>query len=409
VKLTSATIRRLREPGKYSDGRGLILHVITAERRNWIFRYMRQGRERMMGLGSAEAVSLDQARERAQAARALLAAGTDPIDHRRAGQQAEQAERAARTTFGEAAAAYLAAHEAGWRNPKHRQQWRNTLATYAEPRLGRLEVAEIDANHVLAVLEPIWHAKPETASRVRSRIELVLDYATARGWRSGANPAIWRGGLKSLLPAKGKVRPVEHHAALPWPEAPGFMALLRKRDGMGARALELAILSAARSGEVRNARWPEFNLDLAIWTIPAERMKARRNHRVPLSDRAVALLRAQAKLGDGSGLVFLGLKYATSMSDMTLTAVLRRMGRGELTAHGFRSTFRDWASEATHYPGEMVEMALAHAVEDKTEAAYRRGDLFEKRRQLMADWSAFLDRPPAEIVPHPALLLPKRA
>ena len=390
-------LRGLTAPGKYTDGRGLILHVVTAERRNWLLRYMRAGKERVMGLGSAAVVSLDEARERAQAARKLLAAGIDPIDARQAEQAAAQAEQAKRITFAEAATQYIAAHEAGWRNPKHRQQWRNTLTSYAEPILGAIPVGDIDANLVLRALAPIWHSKPETATRVRSRIELVLDYATARGWRTGTNPAIWRGNLKLMLPARAKVRAVKHHAAVDWREAPGFMAALRERDGMGARALEFAILTAARSGEVREARWSEIDLTRALWTLPAARMKGGREHRVPLSDAALAVLEAQAKLRDDSGLVFHGHRPGVPMSDMTLTAVLRRMGRGDLTAHGFRSSFRDWVAD-NGKPADLAEAALAHAIGDKTVAAYHRSDLFDPRRRLMADWADYLGRPPAEVV-----------
>ena len=405
MKYTPADIRRLRAPGKYNDGQGLILHVITADRRNWILRYMRGGKERMMGLGSAGDVSLDEAREKAQAARKLLAMHVDPIDNRRAEQKAAQTQQTALTTFTAAASAYIAAHEAGWRNAKHAQQWQNTLATYAEPVIGAMPVTEIDANLVLRVLLPIWNTKPETASRVRSRIEMVLDYAVVRGWRSaGANPAIWRGNLKLMLPAKTKVRAVKHHAAVDWREAPGFMAELRERDGMGARALQFAILTGVRSGEVRGMAWSEVDVDRATWTISAARMKGGRPHRVPLSRPALEILAAQAKLRDDSGLVFHGHRPGRPMSDMTLTAVLRRMGRGEFTQHGFRSTFSDWAAETTSYPTEVREMALAHAVGDKVEAAYRRGDLFEKRTALMADWAAFLARPAAKVIK-----LPRRA
>ena len=330
-------MRGLTAPGKYSDGQGLILHVVTADRRNWIFRYMRAGKDRAMGLGSAAVVSLDEAREKAQAARKLLAAGDRPDRRRHAEQAAAQAQQAARVSFAEAAALYIAAHEAGWRIRATGSNGATHWTAYAEPVIGAVPVAEIDANMVLRVLQPIWTTKPETASRVRSRIEMVLDYATARGWRSGTNPAIWRGNLKLMLPAKAKVRAVKHHAALDWREMPAFMAELRERDGMGARALEFAILTAARSGEVRGARWSEINLDRAVWTIPAARMKAGREHRVPLTEAALAILTAQAAVRDDSGLIFHGHRHGTPMSDMTLSAVLIRMGHGGVTVHGFRS------------------------------------------------------------------------
>jgi len=398
MKFTTASLRGLVEPGKYTDGRGLSLHVISRERRNWVYRFMRAGRSREMGLGSANNVTLAEAREKAADARKLLAQGIDPIDQRQAEQAAAQAQQAARVTFAQAASHFIAAHEAGWRNPKHAQQWRQTLATYAEPFIGNVVVGEIDTNAVLRALTPIWHVKTETASRLRSRIELVLDYATTRGWRSGPNPAIWRGNLKLTLPSPAKVRAVEHHAALDWREMPAFMATLRGRDGLGARALEFLILTGARSGEVRRATWSEFDLDHAVWTVPAARMKAGRVHRVPLSVSALAILRAQAKLRDDTGLVFHGQRHGTPMSEMSMTAVLQRMGRDDVTVHGFRSTFRDWCAEATSCPREIAEAALAHAVGDKTEAAYFRGDVFAKRAALMADWGAYLSQPAAEVV-----------
>jgi integrase len=397
MKFSAKQVRGLTATGKYNDGHGLILHVISAERRNWLLRYTRGGKERVMGLGSAAVVSLDDARAKALEARKLLAAGIDPIDARRAEQAAAQAQQAARVSFAEAAARYIASHEAGWRNPKHRQQWRNTLTSYAEPVIGAIPVADIDANMVLKVLEPIWHLKTETATRVRSRIEMVLDYATARGWRAGTNPAIWRGNLKLMLPAKTKVRAVKHHAALDWREMSTFMSQLRERDGMGARALEFAILTAARSGEVRDARWGEIDLERATWTIPAARMKGGREHRVPLSDPALAVLGVQAAVRDDSGLVFHGHRDGVPMSDMTLTAVLRRMGRGDLTAHGFRSSFRDWVAD-NGKPADLAEAALAHAIGNKTVAAYHRTDLYGPRNKLMADWAAYLGRARAEAV-----------
>jgi integrase len=398
VKLTATGLKRLGL-GMYGDGDGLWLRVVTPERRSWLFRYQRQGKAHEMGLGSFPAVSLAEAREKVQAARKLLSNGIDPLDQRRAERQAAEAEEARATTFGEAAAAYIAAHEAGWRNAKHAAQWRSTLATYAEPMIGAMACGAIETADILKVLQPIWTKKPETATRLRGRLEMILSYAAVRGWREGPNPAVWRGHLQLMLPARGKVAPVVHHAALDWREAPAFMAKLRAREGMGARALEFAILTGARSGEVRGAEWAEIDLDRAEWIIPAKRMKAKRAHRVPLSEPALALLREQAKLKDGSGLVFFGQRRGVIMSDMTLTAVLRRMGRGELTAHGFRSTFRDWAAETTGHPNHVVEAAIAHAISDKVEAAYRRGDLFEKRAVLMDDWAAFLGRQPAEVVP----------
>jgi integrase len=379
----------------HGDGDGLWLRVVTKERRSWLFRYQRRGKAREMGLGGFPDVSLAEARDRAQAARKQLANDIDPIDHREAERQAEAAEQAHATTFAEAAKAYIAANESGWRSNKSAQQWRNSLAAYAEPVLGEMACSAIETADVLKVLQPIWAKKPETATRVRRRIETVLSFAKVRGWRSGENPAAWRGHLQNSLPARSKVAPVVHYAALDWREAAAFMTELQARDGMGARALAFVILTAARSGEVRGARWDEINFDRTEWIIPAERMKAGQPHRVPLSEPALALLREQAKLKDGSGLVFLGQRKDTPMSDMTLTAVLRRMGRGDLTAHGFRSTFRDWAAEATGHPNHVVEQALAHTIGSAVEAAYRRGDLFAKRVVLMNDWASYLEQPAA--------------
>lgn len=300
--------------------------------------------------------------------------------------------------FQQCAEHYIEAKRAGWKNAKHAAQWGATLTQYAFPIIGTLNVADVTLPHVLKILEPIWTTKTETASRLRGRIQSVLDYATARGYRTGDNPARWTGHLKELLPAPGKVARVEHHAALPWQEVGAFMAELRQQAGMGARALELAILTAARSGEVRGATWAEVDLAQAVWTIPANRMKARKEHRVPLSAEAVELLRTLPRIA-GSELLFPNSKGA-ALSDMTLSAVLKRMGRA-VTAHGFRSTFRDWAGECTAYPREVIEHALAHQLRDRAEAAYARGTLFDKRRRLMAEWAQFcgIVAPVAGVVP----------
>jgi integrase len=388
-KLSAIAVRSLRIPGKYGDGGGLWLIVTTPERRAWVLRYMRQGRSHEMSFGNARDVTLAEAREKAAEARRLLAQGIDPLDHRQAAKGAQPATVANVTTFAQAADRYVAQNEAGWRNPKHRQQWRNTLATYASPHIGELPVADVDTTAVLRVLQPIWTQKPETASRVRGRIEAVLDFARVQGWREGSNPAAWRGHLALVLPPKAKVRRVEHHAALDWREVPAFIVKLRERDSVGARALEFAILTAARSGEVRGARWPEIDLDAALWTVPAGRMKAGRQHRVPLSDAACDVLRGVAAMSeDHHGYMFPGQRERRPLSDMSLTAVLRRMSRGDLTAHGFRSSFRDWCAE-TGQPAEIAEAALAHMVGNKTVAAYQRGDLLERRRKLMDAWAAF--------------------
>jgi integrase len=293
-------------------------------------------------------------------------------------------------TFKESAAMYVASHRAGWRNPKHAAQWQATLATYAEPVIGGLSVQAIDTALVLKVLEPIWTTKPETAGRVRGRIESILDWAKARGYRAGENPARWRGHLDKLLPGRSKVRRVEHHAALPYAELPGFLVSLREQEGIAARALEFAILTAARTGEVIGARWSEMDLVGKNWTLPAARMKAGREHRVPLSDRALAILREmQPHRQAEDAFVFPGGKNRRPLSNMAFLMLLRRMGRGDVTVHGFRSSFRDWAAERTKFPAEVAEMALAHTVSDKTVAAYNRSDLYERRRRLMAAWTTF--------------------
>jgi integrase len=399
---STALAALLKAPGKYGDGDGLWLHVRQPGKGSWYFHYGSRARQRQMSLGNAGLIPLAEARDLAMQARKLLAHGIDPLNHRVEAKAAEEVARARNIDFAGAAEAYIKANEPGWRNAHHRYQWRATL-DYACETIGSLPVSAINTDHVLQVLEPIWTTKSETASRLRGRIEMVLAYATARGWRDRnvINPALWRGHLQLMLPARRKVRAVEHLAALPWQEAPAFMRALRVRSGFGVNALEFAILTGVRSGEVRGARWDEIRLDDAVWTIPAARMKGGKPHRVPLSKPALAILREMAKLQDGSGLVFLGLKRGVLMSDMTLTAVLRRMGQSDITVHGFRSTFRDWAAEATSHPNHVVEQALAHAIPSAVEAAYRRGDLFEKRKALMDEWATFLGRPPAEIIALP--------
>jgi integrase len=340
-----------------------------------------------MGLGSFPSVTLADARDKARQQRAFVSDGIDPVAARQALRSAASARQLEQKTFSEVAAQYIAQHEKSWKNAKHQAQWASTLRTYAEPSIGKLLVGDIRPAHVIRVLEPIWTTKTETATRVRSRIELVLDYATARGFREGLNPARWKGNLEAALPNASKVARVQHHPAVEVKEAASFMERLGSQAGTGARALEFAILTAARSGEVRGATWSEIDLDALVWTIPADRMKAGRQHRVPLSKTAVDLLQSLPGERAPDLLLFPGMNGP--LSDMSLTAVLRRM-KVQATAHGFRSTFRDWVSEQTSYPGEVAEMALAHAVGDKVEAAYRRGDLFEKRVALMSDWADFL-------------------
>jgi integrase len=375
-----------------------------------VFRYRVAGRLREMGLGSLDTIGLADARERARKAREQRLDGHDPIELRKAARLAAQIDAAKAVMFKDCAKRYIAAHQPAWRNPKHATQWGATLETYVYPVFGNLAVQAVDVGLVLKAIEPIWTAKPETASRVRGRIESILDWATARGYREGENPARWRGHLDHLLPARAKVRRVEHHAALPYAEIGAFMAELRGQEGIAARALEFAILTAARTGEIIGARLDEINLSDQQWTIPAGRMKGGREHRVPLSGAALAIVEKMAALRSGE-FVFPGGKEGRPLSNMALLMLLRRMAKannnwGELTAHGFRSSFRDWAAERTNFPSEVAEMALAHVVGDKVEAAYRRGDLFQKRHQLAEAWAKFCAAPaPAgKVVPIRALV-----
>lgn len=408
--LSAIQVAKTKTPGRYSDGGGLILYVKRSGTATWVFRYSAAGKRRDMGLGNARgtgAMSLADARTAADNLRRLVNEGIDPLAKRKADAAAAearaQASAARARTFTEVVALYLAAHEAGWRNGKHRAQWAMTLREYAGPHMGAMPVADICTEHVTAALQPIWAEKPETASRLRGRIEAVLDFAAVRGWRVGANPARWRGHLDKVFPRRAKVRPVKHHAALPWQEIGPFVAALRAREGVAARALEFAILTAARSGEVLGARWSEMDLRAAVWTVPPERMKVGREHRVPLSPPAVALLRGllpfQEAAHGPAPLVFPGQREDRPLSVMAMTMALRRMKRGDITPHGFRSTFRDWAGETTAHPREVVEAALAHRVGDKVEQAYARGDLFQKRRRLMDEWAAFVAKQPAQIEP----------
>ena len=391
-KLTALKADKVKASGYYGDGGGLFLQVSRYGTKSWVFRFKANGRLREMGLGSLDTYSLAEARERARNCRKLRDEGKDPIEERNAARLAVKLEATKAITFEQCAERYIAAHRAGWRNGKHRDQWSSTLETYVNPIIGALPVQAIDTTLVMKAVEPIWNEKPETASRVRGRIEAILDWATARGFRAGENPARWRGHLDKLLPKKTKVRRIEHHAALPYREIAAFVAELRSQEGIAARALEFAILTAARTGEVIGALWGELDLADRLWTIPAERMKADKEHRVPLSDAAIAILEDLQRTRHGD-YVFPGGRAGRPISNMAMTMTLRRMGRGELTVHGFRSSFRDWAAERTGFPAEVAEMALAHAVSDKVEAAYRRGDLFQKRRQLMDAWARYCATP----------------
>lgn len=395
-ELGALAVSKLTAPGLHFVGgvAGLALQVTPGGARAWTLRVSIAGRRRDMGLGAYPGVTLAIARDKARTARELIRQGISPIERQRAAQSALRASVASALTFMETAKAYVAAHESGWKNAKHGQQWRNTLETYAYPVMGDLLVRDVRKEHVLAALRPIWTTKTETATRLRSRIELVLSYAMQAGYRpEGLNPARWKGGLDKLLPAPNKVAKIEHHPALPVAQVGEFMQRLRAAQGMGARALEFAILTAARSGEVRGATWAEIDLAERVWTIPAARMKAGNEHRVPLSAAAMALIEAVPRMA-GTDLVFPAARGG-QLSDMTLSAVTRRM-KVPAVPHGFRSTFRDWAAERTNYPREAAEMALAHTIENKAEAAYRRSDLFEKRRAMMAEWAEFLAAPSAK-------------
>jgi integrase len=389
-KLAPVALKTLGD-GWHADGGNLYLFV-RGDSRGWVFRFVApDGKRRNMGLGSQYSVTLAEARKQAALLREQVKHPTTPKDPLAARQEVRLAlklEQRKHMTFKACAEAYIEAHRAEWKNPKHAQQWENTLTTYAYPVFGDLPVAAVDDALVLKVLMPIWESKTETATRLRGRIESVLDWATFSKFRHGDNPARWKGHLDNSLAKPNKVSKVTHHAALPYAEMGPFMVALREREGMGARALEFAILTAARSGEVRGATWNEIDMENRLWVIPAERMKMEKEHRVPLSDAAIALIKTLSRV-DNEVLVFPSSKPKRPMSDMTLTAVLRRMERGDLTAHGFRSTFRDWAAESTNYPSDMAEMALAHSIGDKVEAAYRRGDMLKKRFRMMNEWAKY--------------------
>jgi integrase len=395
-KLKAIALERLaKKPGLHGDGGGLYLRVTSATARSWVFRYMLDGKAREMGMGSYPEISLALARTAAMRARQLRAQGKDPVGERKTARVQERADAARAMTFRHCAEKYIAAREATWRNSKHAAQWSATLETYVMPLIGDLSAQAVDVALVHRILEPIWSAKPETASRVRGRMEAILDWAATRGYRHGENPARWKGHLENLFPQRSKVRRVRHHAALPFAEVGAFMAALKREEGLAALALQFTIMTAARTGEVIAAQWSEIDFEDETWTVPAARMKAGREHRVPLSKPVLVILRERHKAAAGNEYVFPGAQKRKPLSNMAMLQTLRRMGRGNLTVHGFRSTFRDWAAERTTYPAEVAEAALAHVVGDKVEAAYRRGDLFDKRRKLMAAWTEFCTAPGA--------------
>lgn len=403
--------------GMHADGNGLYLRVQESGAKGWIFRFQLNGKRREMGIGVLSDLPAPKAREEAAKLGALVRSGIDPIDKRK--QDAEAAIAAAEaamahaTTFGEAAAEYIKTHKAGWKNAKHAQQWENTLAAYASPEIGAKPVGLVTTEDVLRILKPLWTTKTETATRLRSRMELVLSYAKAMKWRQGENPAMWRGHLDALLPPPTKLKNVRHHPALPYAQIPDFMRELRKLTGSGAKALEFAILTATRSGEARLAKWGEIDLEKKLWTIPGERMKAKREHWVPLSTQTVALIKALPRIKNNEYL-FPSPRDLKPLSDMALAEVVRRMNATEgdapmpwiepqtgaaIVPHGFRSTFRDWAAEVGHYPRELAEHALAHSLPDKVEAAYHRGTMLERRAPMMQHWADYIDQKKATVIP----------
>jgi integrase len=392
--LTQRRVDRLTEAGRYRDTliAGLYLSVAEGGAKSWLLRYEQHGREHMMGLGSAATFTLKEARERARSARQLLADGIDPLVRKRAAKAAAKAEAARHLSFAQAAVAYAAQHEIKWRNQSHRLQFMASLQAYAFPIIGDLDIAVVETPDVLRVLDVIWKKKSVTADRIRNRIEAIIDWSVVRGHRpAGTNPAKWKGHLDQVLPAARQIAPVQHHPALPYSDLPKFMSDLDRYDSIGARALKFAILTATRTGEVTGAKWSEITD--GVWTIPGSRMKAGKEHRVPLVPAALDLLQALPR-EDGNPFVFIGAKPGCGLGRQPMARMLGIMGRSDTTVHGFRSSFRDWAAEQTNYPREIAEQALAHSVGDATERAYRRGDALAKRRALMGAWARFCTSPP---------------
>jgi len=388
-KLNARKVVTIKTPGYHSDGGGLYLQVSQTLSKSWIFKFVRDKKATEIGLGSFSDISLEAAREQASEYRKLLKQGQNPLAEKRKIERELQLSVAKSMTFADCANAYIEINRHGWKNTKHAQQWSNTLTQYAYPTLGKLPVTEVDTALVIKCLEGIWTLKNETASRLRGRIETVLDWATVSKYREGENPARWRGHLDKILPKPSKVQNVEHHAALPYTDITEFIVKLRSQQGIAARCLEFTILTAARTNESIGATWDEIDVINQTWTIPVERMKANKPHRVPLSSRAMVIVQELSLLKTNE-FVFPGLKRG--LSNMAMLQLLKRMDLPELTVHGFRSSFRDWAAETTHYPNEVVEMALAHTIKNQAEAAYRRGDLMEKRSQLMADWAKYCEQ-----------------
>lgn len=392
-RLTALKVQRLKKPSYHADGGGLYLQISGTGTKSWVFVFHSPlyERRREKGLGSLHDVFLAEARVKAAECRKLLDQGIDPIEASKAKLAQARLTAARSMTFSACAAAYIEAHRNGWSNAKHAAQWESTIKAYADPVFGKLPVADVDTHLVMRVLEPIWNKIPETASRLRGRIESVLDWATVRGLRAGDNPARWRGHLDKLLPKRSRAHAVKHHPALPYREMGSFMAALRKQEGIAARALEFLILSAARTGEVIGAVWPEFDMEQKLlWTIPPQRMKSKREHRVPLSPRALEILKVMRR-GQQSEFVFPGGRPDKPLSIVAMWQLLKRLNRPGLTIHGFRSTISDWCAERTNYPREVAEATLAHAQGDKVEAAYRRSDLLVRRRHMLAEWAKYCE------------------
>ena len=389
AELSPLSISRLKDPGLWAVGgvSGLYLHVNARGARSWILRVVVGDKRRDMGLGGYPDIGVADARQKAREARLKIEQGIDPILLRKQAKSELMALQATDKTFEQAAGEYIKIHADSWSNDKHRKQWERTLTAYAFPVVGKLSLRHIRQEHILKILEPIWATKTETATRVRGRMESILDWAKVKGLRSGENPAAWKGHLDHMLPAPTRLKKVEHLTAVPVREMPDFMIKLRQAAGTAAQALEFLILTAARSGEVRGITWQEVSLEDALWVVPAERMKMKREHRVPLSDRAVAILKSQPRI-DENPLVFPAPR-GSQMSDATMSAVLKRMGI-DATVHGFRSSFRDWCGDYTNYPRDLAEQCLAHGADDPVEAAYRRGDALERRREIMNEWSKFV-------------------
>jgi integrase len=392
-RLKAIQVSKASKPGMLADGGGLYLRISPSGAKSWVFRFRRDGKLHDMGLGPVHTITLAEARAKAVECRKLRLDGKDPLAEKRATRAQERLAAASAVTFKECAERYIETHRAGWRDETYAPQWESSLAAYIFPVFGDLPVQAIDVGLVMKAIEPIWMTRTATAARVRARIESVLDWAATSGYRQGENPARWRGHLENLLPSRSKVQRVEHHAALPYAEVGAFLVALRQQDGIPAHALEFVILTAARAGEVAGARWDEINTAERLWTIPAERMKSGHEHRVPLSNAAMAIVEKMAALRK-SDFVFPGRKASASITIDSFWQLVRRMGRGaDLTIHGFRSSFRDWAAERTEFPSEIAEMALAHTVGGAVERAYRRSDMFDKRRQIMDLWARFCAAP----------------